>query len=106
AAESHPLDEAQQGLLPGLLERLGDDSYQVRERATLDLLLFPQGVVKDLDQLVESSEDSEVRARAAWLLREMRGGEGPALAYLSRITGISKPTLRGPLLRGGEALEL
>ncbi len=105
AAQSHPLSDEQRERLSELFANLGDDSYSVRERATLDLLLLPQGVAQDLDKLVQESDDPEVRARAAWLLREMRGTDGPALPYLSRITGISRASLRVPLTRGGVLLD-
>ncbi|MFQ5844752.1 MAG: PDZ domain-containing protein [Planctomycetota bacterium] len=56
-----------------LVKKLGADAYEVRERATRDLIALGQKAVPALERALDS-EDLEVRLRAGRALRAIRSG--------------------------------
>ncbi len=58
-----------------LVAKLGDDSYEVREKATEGLIALGAGAIPALERALES-EDLEVRLRAGRALRAIRSGRG------------------------------
>lgn len=70
--------------IDALIDRLGDESYEVREAATRDILkVGPRAVLKL--QEARSSDDPEVAARATWLLRAMTPTPKPSTIRVIRL---------------------
>src|SRR5262245_29053511 len=62
-----------------LSKELGDDSYEVREKATQELMTFRRVAVEPMRKLSESATDVEVRSRAARIVNDLRVAARPRL---------------------------
>jgi hypothetical protein len=92
------LTEAQRGQLADTVRRLGDDSFQVRERASADLVAAGRTALPFLKAVV-GENDLEVARRAERCLHVIEGGEAAALtAAAVRLLAVRKP------LRAAEVL--
>jgi hypothetical protein len=78
--------------LRALVKRLGDDSFEVREKATQDLIALGSPALPELRR-ASKDEDAEVAARARRCLdkiAEVRGPEGLLVAAL-RVVALKRP---------------
>ena len=86
-----------------LIAELGDDSYEVRERATEGLIAMGEGAVPVLERALKS-EDLEVRLRAGRALRAIRSGRAARLP--KRAEGDDRPAPRDPDSQLREGVEV
>jgi hypothetical protein len=64
-----------EGALPGLLEQLGHEKYELRRQATEQLSLLPQSALPLLQGLAGTNSDPEIRMRIEEVTRNIRAGD-------------------------------
>jgi hypothetical protein len=78
--------------IAALVKRLGDDDFDVREKASADLAAVGATAEPQLREAAEKSSDAEVRRRAEDCLRKLSKGTDPSLiAAAARLLGARKP---------------
>jgi hypothetical protein len=99
-------DESFRRKVDALVEQLGDDAWETREKATHDLIALGRPAVARLSEVLKSA-DAEVRWRAAHVLKEIAerspaplisagisGGDARSPVALSAVIGKNRSTTR------------
>jgi hypothetical protein len=77
-----------------LYQKLGDDSFEVREKATFALIDMGLGIVPELQALVKSSDNPEVKQRIEAIGKAVENLDQTAIAILRYIENSDATFLR------------
>ena len=67
--------------IAALIKQLGDDSFEMRETASAQLVLIGAKAEPQLREAVKTAPDAEVKQRAEWCLQQIgKGGAGSVVA--------------------------
>jgi HEAT repeat protein len=78
--------------IAALIKQLGDDSFEMRETASAQLVLIGAKAEPQLREAVKTAPDAEVKQRAEWCLQQIgKGGAGSVVAAAARLIGRRKP---------------
>ncbi|HEV3235511.1 MAG TPA: HEAT repeat domain-containing protein, partial [Gemmataceae bacterium] len=92
------LGQSDRERIVGLIKQLGDDSFQVREKASADLIALGPIAVSYLERAANDA-DPEIVRRAADCLRQIdRGTSIGLVAAAVRLIGVRKPAGAVPVL--------
>jgi hypothetical protein len=72
--------------IDGLIEKLGDDSWEAREKATEELIRAGKAAIPKLQEAAKSA-DAEVKWRAVHALREIQERNPPSVISAGIVTG-------------------
>jgi HEAT repeat protein len=79
--------------IAALVKQLGDDEFNVREKASAALIALGARAEPQLREAAEKSPDAEVKRRAEDCLRQLAKGSDPnVIAAAARLLGARKPT--------------
>lgn len=104
-ATQNALTPEQQEQFRGLSAALSDPSHDVRESATLGLLLLPTGCVKELRAVARDASNPEAQMRAHWVFEVFRSNRPVAVAYLSRASGLPFAVVQTGIEQGGVVID-
>jgi hypothetical protein len=91
--KSRTVNSADRDTIAALIKRMGDDSFDEREKASAGLIEIGPRAEPQLREAAERNNDAEVRRRAEECLALLAKGSDPALlAAAARTLGARKPT--------------
>jgi hypothetical protein len=99
--KSRTVSSADRDTVAALIKQMGDDSFDVREKASAGLIEIGPRAEPQLREAIEKSNDAEVRRRAEECLAQLAKGSDPALlAAAARTLGARKPAGAAEVLLG------